>query len=113
MRVVDDSNLDDRHWSAEVREVELWENERWSVDGGWGKTHLKSGERSAWTRGRDGWSGVKEDGSGDVRSVFPSYLSLIIHVRNGTDEATAATLHSLFPQAGHSSKQKTGELISR
>lgn len=72
IRTVDDNNLEDRHWNSELREVELWENERWGgvegKGGGWGKVHLRDGERSAWTRGRDGWSGVKEDGSGDVRS---------------------------------------------
>ena len=61
------------------REVELWENERWvrgsasvsddstAVDGTWSKSNLKPGERLAWTRGRDGWSGVADDGSGEVR----------------------------------------------
>lgn len=73
VRTIDNDHLEDRHWNTEIKEVELWENERWSAEagkgaGGWGKIHLKSGERSAWTRGRDGWSGVKEDGSGDVRS---------------------------------------------
>jgi hypothetical protein len=29
-RFIDDDNLEDKHWRAEVREVELWENERWS-----------------------------------------------------------------------------------
>ena len=82
-RVMDDDRLEDRVWNSELREVELWENERWSASGsgdvdgggsgsgGWGKTYLRGGaERSAWTRGRDGWSGVLEDGNGDVRSVF-------------------------------------------
>ena len=36
---------------------------------GWNKQNLRPGERSAWTRGRDGWSGV--EGSGGVRWVFP------------------------------------------
>lgn len=39
------------------------------VEGGggrWGKAHLRSGERAAWTRGRDGWTGA----DGDVRCVF-------------------------------------------
>ena len=58
--------------------MELWENERWGGDakGGnvWGKTYLRSGERSAWTRGRDGWGGIKEDGTGDVRYVISPVL---------------------------------------
>jgi hypothetical protein len=35
-------------------------------------------ERGAWTRGRDGWSGVGEDGSGEVRSVFFSFSFLFL-----------------------------------
>lgn len=89
MRVVDDDRLEDKHWMTEIQEVELWENERWSpagtgttspteadgtmlVDVGWSKGNLKPGERKGWTRGRDGWSAVAEDGSGDVRSVVIS-----------------------------------------
>ena len=69
-----------------MQEVELWENERWSppnngtmsptevestmLTAGWGKANLKHGERKGWTRGKDGWSAVAEDGSGDVRSVL-------------------------------------------
>lgn len=92
VRYVDDDRLDDRHWTAELREVELFENERWAAptgrtggvmsltspdpgddagalsDVGWAKANLRLGERKAWTRGRDGWSGVGEDGGGDVRS---------------------------------------------
>jgi hypothetical protein len=108
-RVLDDDKLEDKHWRAELRQVEVFENERWNphskepsgsttsaVGGlsgsgfiaspplgtydntgtgggkrgwsGWGKSNLKSGERKAWTRGRDGWSGVAE--GVDVRSVF-------------------------------------------
>ena len=108
-RVLDDDKLEDKHWRAELRQVEVFENERWdpssreasgsaasSASGlggssfigpqspgthdntsagggkpyrtGWGKSNLKSGERKAWTRGRDGWSGIAE--GGDVRSVF-------------------------------------------
>jgi hypothetical protein len=113
-RVLDDDKLEDKHWRAELRQVEVFENERWNPnsreasgsisspvsglsgsgftgsqppgahdtagvgDGkfyrtGWGKSNLKSGERKAWTRGRDGWSGIAE--GGDVRFVFfPSLL---------------------------------------
>ena len=68
----------------------LYENERWvpgvstasaSTSGGaddtnkaktmpegtWSKAALKPGERKPWTRGRDGWSGVADDGSHQVR----------------------------------------------
>lgn len=112
-RVLDDDKLEDKLLHAELRQVEVFENERWnphskeasgaatsSISGlgssfvgssplgirddtnagggkhsqsGWGKSNLKSGERKAWTRGRDGWSGVAE--GGDVRSV----LSLVSH----------------------------------
>ncbi|TFK52641.1 hypothetical protein OE88DRAFT_1658011 [Heliocybe sulcata] len=74
-RALDDDRLDDRHWRTELRDVELWENERWmpgsssdDSNGSWNKANLKAGERSAWTRGRDGWGGVLPDGSGDVSS---------------------------------------------
>ncbi|KAH7923836.1 hypothetical protein BV22DRAFT_1092136 [Leucogyrophana mollusca] len=72
-RLVDNDRLEDRHWGSELRDVELWENERWCADaegdgGSWGKIHLRPTERSAWTRARDGWSGLKEDGSGEVSS---------------------------------------------
>jgi hypothetical protein len=30
---MDDDRLEDRHWNTEMREVELWENERWSPTG--------------------------------------------------------------------------------
>jgi hypothetical protein len=80
-RLMDDDRLSDVCWTAEMREVELFENERFAVgpaggrdtgevgsgEGEWGKACLRIGERSAWTRGRDGWSGVGKDGG--VRSV--------------------------------------------
>ena len=76
LRILDDDRLSDRHWRSEMRTVEIWENERFSGPSpagsdadGWGKGHLRPGERVAWTRGRDGWSGVSPDGSGQVRSV--------------------------------------------
>ena len=78
-RLIDNDRLQDKHWSSELREVELWENERWAGastdsdgaphDAGWSKLNLRPIERKAWTRGRDGWSGISDDGSGDVRSV--------------------------------------------
>ncbi|KAH9933173.1 integral peroxisomal membrane peroxin-domain-containing protein [Epithele typhae] len=84
LRIIDDDNLEDKHWGSELREVELFENERWvpgtsggnvgeeptkaKPEGTWSKAALKSGERKAWTRGRDGWSGVNEDGSHEVSS---------------------------------------------
>ena len=88
-RLIDNDRLEDRHLRSELREVELWENERWtgtssgsislsgsiSVDdnvqtsAGWNKANLRPIERKPWTRGRDGWSGIAEDGSGEVRLV--------------------------------------------
>jgi hypothetical protein len=75
-----------------MKEVELWENERWNPNtkevissirtadetgtnhnllssACWSKSKLKPGERKAWTRGRDGFSGVTDNGCGDVRLV--------------------------------------------
>lgn len=79
-KAIDDDAMVDSVWSSELRSVELWENERWSdgtasstetaageVKEGWSKVNLKTSERVAWTRGRDGWSGV---GEGGVRSVL-------------------------------------------
>jgi hypothetical protein len=67
--LVDDDRLKDRHCQSELREVELFENERWAPGEGvgWNKANLKTGERVAWTRGRDGWSAVTADGGSDVR----------------------------------------------
>ena len=101
--------LGDKHWRAELRQVEVFENERWNPNSretpgsaastsfigspstgtydnpgagggkhqrsGWGKSNLKSGERKAWTRGRDGWSGI--GGGGDVRFVFSLASELV------------------------------------
>ncbi|KAG6915800.1 hypothetical protein DXG01_009801 [Tephrocybe rancida] len=130
-RLRDNDRLDDTCWRAEMRDVELWENERlaprsspgplpsaypdgtaadannthspspaasfsglppedmWPAptptprehrfslpplplagggiaapppdpaDPGWGKAHLRGGERRAWTRGQDGWGGIR------------------------------------------------------
>jgi len=74
VRLIDNDGLKDRHWQSELREVELFENERWVPgEAGWSKTNLKTGERVAWTRGRDGWSSaVTADGAGDVSNLsFP------------------------------------------
>jgi hypothetical protein len=77
-QIMADDRLRDEHWlyaSKTLREVELFENERWAVAGTpqWSKMNLKEGERLAWTRGSDGWSPVggrtEEEGS-KVRSVF-------------------------------------------
>lgn len=73
-RAVDDNNLTDDAWRSEMEEVELYENERLApgVDGKsstWLKDALKpTVDRAAWTRGRDGWSGVDEQGGGNVSS---------------------------------------------
>jgi hypothetical protein len=84
-RILDDDRLLDRHWRSEMRTVEIWENERFSSPssvgadaGGWGKGNFRPGERVAWTRGRDGWSGVLPDGSGQVRSVVIDVLILYV-----------------------------------
>lgn len=93
-RIIDDDALRDECWNAPMREVELFENERLDTSvvgnldpveegdgiprrksvGGWSKANLRPGERKAWTRGRDGWSGVGAGGAGAVRSL--SLISL-------------------------------------
>ncbi|KAF7308952.1 hypothetical protein MKEN_01095800 [Mycena kentingensis (nom. inval.)] len=76
VRVMDDANLTDECWVAELREVELFENERFRNASGdaahqdWHKTNLREGERSGWTRGRDGWSGVGGQGSVSSNLTF-------------------------------------------
>ncbi|KZT44598.1 hypothetical protein SISSUDRAFT_1124094 [Sistotremastrum suecicum HHB10207 ss-3] len=68
-RFMDNDNLQDRHWFSELREVELWENERWSQQhNNWSKHNLKATDRNAWTRGSDGFSGVA-DTEGEVRNL--------------------------------------------
>ena len=48
-RKIDNDRLEDKHWNTEMKDVELWENERWNSsldsegttgDGGWGKIYL-------------------------------------------------------------------------
>ena len=109
VRLIDDDGLEDRHWQSELREVELFENERW-VPGegtGWSKTNLKTGERVAWTRRRDGWSAVTADGGGDVRSVV-AFLGVW-----PTHTVTAAISRSCWNLVGYSLRRKTGGLTSR
>ena len=106
-RLIDDDMLKDLHWQSELREVEIFENERWAPGEGieWNKTNLKSGERVAWTRGRDGWSGVTVDGGGDVRSVVRSFPS---RPPRSAHAVTAAISRSCWSLAGCSSRPKTG-----
>lgn len=93
-RIVDNDRLDDIVWSAPLKEVELWENERWALgsgtstnaaDAGWGKINLKRGERKGWSRRRDGWSDAEAlSGTldGDVQSVlflFPLLFRLLYY----------------------------------
>jgi hypothetical protein len=101
-RFIDDDRLTDECWNSEMREVELWENERYNgpilpplvadvsspsssiaaaMRKGWGKQHLRSGERGPWTRSRDGSNDVSAvsagsgvEASGEVRFVFFSFL---------------------------------------
>jgi hypothetical protein len=89
VRLIDDDALKDLHWQSELREVELFENERWLAPGegtGWSKTNLKTGERVAWTRGRDGWSAaVTPDGGGDIRSVVAPLPGLACSHNNSSN----------------------------
>lgn len=82
-RFINNDRLEDTVWAAPIREVELWENERWSLatsqvapsssgDPGWSKANLRRGERKGWSRRRDGWSDADAlDGSleGDIRNL--------------------------------------------
>ncbi|PFH47925.1 hypothetical protein AMATHDRAFT_6307 [Amanita thiersii Skay4041] len=95
-RILDNDKLTDVCWHAEMREVELWENERYvgppitestssssilssspqksklaagKSKGGWSKAHLRQGERGAWTRRRDGWNGFSPDGAGGFDAI--------------------------------------------
>ncbi|EKM52002.1 uncharacterized protein PHACADRAFT_165338 [Phanerochaete carnosa HHB-10118-sp] len=61
----------DKHWCSELREVELWENERWAgrhKDASWSKDNWQPDKQKAWTRGRDSWSSVSNNGSENVSS---------------------------------------------
>ncbi|KAF9447007.1 hypothetical protein P691DRAFT_672356 [Macrolepiota fuliginosa MF-IS2] len=79
-RFIDNDRLPDEIWRAEIREVELFENERYdgippvieSTGQGWSKANLRQGERSAWTRGRDGWTGIGPED--EIRSVPLQFL---------------------------------------
>jgi hypothetical protein len=95
MRLIDDDKLKDRHWQSELREVELFENERWfpgDESTGWSKANLKSSERVAWTRGRDGWTGLALDGIGDIRSVVaslaPPFLLALVRSHGNSSNLT-------------------------
>ena len=90
-RLVDDDRLEDRHWRSELRDVELWENERYGEkEKGFSKTSLKSGERKPWTRGRDGWTEEGADGNGGVRSVTLLFF-LACKLEFGANWCAAAT----------------------
>ena len=77
-KFIDDDRLSDEAWVVPLKEVDLWENERWSntanssgAVAGWSKANLRVGERNGWTRRRDGWSDVSSTtgkGDGSVRS---------------------------------------------
>lgn len=82
-RLIDNDRLPDEIWHAETREVELFENERYestapvteSTGQGWSKANLRLGERSAWTRGRDGWTGIGPED--EIRSVLLPIVPLL------------------------------------
>lgn len=99
-RLIDNANLSDEHWQTHLREVELWENERYvsppgedqnkvnnKASAGWSKTNLRPGERGPWTRGRDGF------GEGEVRWVAMHSLLLPPSLQSGANHLYAL-LHS-------------------
>ncbi|KAF7308345.1 hypothetical protein HMN09_00682900 [Mycena chlorophos] len=103
VRAFDDANLSDECWVAEMREVELYENERFGgptsdpAKQEWSKGNLKDGERTGWTRGRDGWSGV--GGSGAVSSNLT--FSLDPGWAFVTTEDWRADVEAQWARAGH------------
>ncbi|KIK43400.1 hypothetical protein CY34DRAFT_81842 [Suillus luteus UH-Slu-Lm8-n1] len=60
-RWIDDDRLDDKHWGAEMREVELWENERWAPGPSLSSSSSTQDELDAMGSGFD-----VGDGSGSV-----------------------------------------------
>lgn len=70
-KVINDDKLLEKHWGVGMKEVAVWENERWTQAQGWKSANLRVGERKPWTRGQDGWSGAVEGSAfdGTVRSV--------------------------------------------
>ena len=114
-RFMDDDRLTDECWNSEMRQVELWENERYNgpmpppavmdddssslattMRKRWGKQHLRSSERGPWTRSRDGSNDISADGngvgvdaSGEVRFVFYDFFLCIpfnvLHVRTSSN----------------------------
>jgi len=63
----DDDRLSDACWKCGLREVELWENERWDKEKRvWGK----DAERNRWTRGADGWSPLSGEGQVSSNLTF-------------------------------------------
>ncbi|KAG8805646.1 hypothetical protein FRC17_005407 [Serendipita sp. 399] len=111
-RIIDNDRLDDVVWSAPLKDVELWENERWSTatagqstssgDPGWNKSNLKRGERKGWSRRRDGWSEANELGGvldGDIRSNLTFTLEPGWHFVN-TEDWRADMVGSWVPGVG-------------
>lgn len=80
-RLINNARLLEQHvpraLNGGMREVEIWENERWAVQAQWknGQANLKPGERRAWSRGRDGSSGVE----GDLRYAGPDFHQPPLH----------------------------------
>ncbi|KAJ2921078.1 hypothetical protein H1R20_g16013, partial [Candolleomyces eurysporus] len=117
-RLMDDDRLTDKCWNSEMREVELWENERFADTnattsanssngsnnsnpqslslsrGQWSKANLRPNERSAWTRGRDGWSGV---GVGALSSSGNGAGDGNAGVSDGQGEVSSNLTFSLAP----------------
>jgi hypothetical protein len=83
-RFINNDRLSDGAWMSPLKGIELWENERWSNSAsssgavaGWSKANLRPGERTGWTRRRDGCSDASPTtgkGDGSVRSdtLLPS-----------------------------------------
>lgn len=79
-RTIDNDKLSQVHWQAQMDEVAVWENERWTAEKGWkhGNLNTGAGERRPWTMDMGGLSsergvqGAPFDGSVRfVRSCYP------------------------------------------
>ena len=87
-----------------MKEVELWENERFNPSSGWSKQNLRAEECKGWARGVDGWNDVTSLTTGDTGYVF-SYAA----VRGYLTSSCVEILHFRCCLDGRSLRLKTGE----
>ncbi|KAF8527573.1 integral peroxisomal membrane peroxin-domain-containing protein [Hysterangium stoloniferum] len=90
-RYIDNDNLLEKHWDAEKRDVELWENERWESSVGWSKSALRPSEK-AWTSNGQ-WGEVVKIDNGSISFALPAQYRFIEteNWRLGRGEAVEAS----------------------